>query len=132
MDLGGEIQMWWLLFFIPLMLILYYLGIATSNIGASIGITWGLPSWWRGKYSYLSGIISRNFRTHGYPTMHIEIETISGDISLEIRDYSGNTLYAWGCISDLEVNIDIEENEKISAQISASNFKGQFFLSLEK
>lgn len=124
--------MWWLLFFIPLMLILYYFGIATSNIGASIGIAWGMPSWWRGKYSYLSGIISRNFRTCGYTTMYIKIGTISGDISLEIHDCNGNILYVWGYISDLEVNIDIGKNEKISALIRASNFKGQFFLSLEK
>ena len=124
--------MWWLLFFIPLMLILYYFGIATSNIGASIGITWGMPSWWRGKYSCLSGMTSRNFRARGYTTMYIEIGKISGDIGLEIHDCSGNILYAWGCISDLEVNIDIGENEKISALISPSNFKGQFFLSLEK
>lgn len=124
--------MWWLLLFIPIMLILYHFGIVNSSIGTSIGGNWGTSSWWRGKYAYLSGKLSRNFVTREYTTLHIEIETISGEIDLSIQDSNRNILYAWGYISGLDTNIVVDKNEKYFVQISASNFKGQFFLSLRE
>lgn len=124
--------MWWLLLFIPFMLILHYFGIVTSSVGMCAGRNWGALSWWRGKYSYLSGKLCRNFITRKYSTLHIEVETISGRIDIEVQDQNKNVLYVWPCISDLNVDLDIAETEKCIVLIVSSKYKEQFFLKCEK
>lgn len=124
--------MWWLLLFIPFILILHHFGIVNGFAGMCTGGNWGTLSWWRGKYSYLSGKLCRNFITRKYSTLHIEVETISGKIDIEIQNKNKNVLYAWLCISDLNVDINIAEVEKCIVLISSSKFSGQFFLKCEK
>ena len=59
----GERVMWWLLLVPALLAALYFLGILGVQLAwLSAGWNWGLPRWWRGRYTYLSGRLIRCFR----------------------------------------------------------------------
>ena len=124
--------MWWLLLVPALLAALYFLGILGVQLAwLSAGWNWGLPRWWRGRYTYLSGRLIRCFRAGRGDVLAIRLEGEGGTASLELRDRHGAVCYAWYGVRWLDTRVPVGDLGRFVVQIRAEAFRGVFSLTME-
>lgn len=103
-----------------------FLGIGTMRSATRIGYA-GNDGWrsWSASYTLLDGTLKHTIRPKStQETLHIEVVTESGNISIEIKDASGNIIFDE---DDIETTtFDIEISGKVVVRIGADNHKGSF------
>ena len=125
--------MWWLLPVAALLAALYVLGILSVQLAVvSIGWNWGLPRWWRGRYTILSGRLIRCFAASGNRFLTVRLEGEAGTVSLEIRDGTGSLQSAWYGVRSLDTRVPLRGVRRCTVHLRATDFRGSFFLALER
>lgn len=103
------------------------LGIGTLRSGIRIGyVSHDSLSGWSASYFWLLGRLQHTI----YPetdTLHVEVKTESGVISIEMKDMDGNVIFSENNIgtSSFEVNV----SGKVVVKIEADQHKGGFAIS---
>lgn len=124
--------LWWVLLIPALALALYKGGLLSVQIAAvSVGWSWGLFHWWRGRYTVLSGRLIRWFHPGKCTALRVFVAGETGSVSLEITDRSGAVRYAWYGVKALEAQADIRGMGPFSVRLRGERFRGSFALSLE-
>lgn len=106
---------------------LNYLGIGTVRSGTRIGYI-GNEGWssWSARYTLLDGWFQRTIHPKT-DTIHVEVETESGSISIEMKDADGNIIFSE---SDIETtSFDAEVPGKVVIKIDGDHHKGSFDIS---
>ena len=107
-------------------LVAHALGFNTTRTATRVGFSgheW-LDSW-SGKYTKLNGTMSKTIYTDTEPdTIHVEIVTESGSISITMIDSNGNIVFEK---SDIDTSsFDVDVSGKVKVKIEADNHKGSF------
>ena len=112
---------------VAFILLLSYLGIGTLRNATRIGYV-GNDGWssWSASYTLLDGRLQHTIRPET-DTLHVDVETESGTISIEMKDEDGNIIFSESNIetSSFEVNV----SGKVVIIIKASRHKGSFDIS---
>lgn len=82
---------------------------------------------WSGQYSMLHGTMDKTLRLSSPGTLHIDITTESGSLSLTIWDAEKNTIFSQENIPT--GSFDLEVPGKVKVRIAADQHKGGFSLS---
>lgn len=121
--------------FIPLALILYYLGFGVTKAGVFIlNASYSLPTRWEGRLSDASGHIRRNFVIFKKcSALRVEIETVSGSLELEVRAPDGSPLVPASGIhgQNASVLLDVGHLNRCSAALRMDHFSGSFRITLQ-
>ena len=124
--------LWWVLLISALALALYKGGLLSVQIAAvSVGWSWGLFHWWRGRYTVLSGRLIRWFHPGKCTALRVFVAGEAGSVSLEITDRSGAVRYAWYGVAVLDTRVEIEGLGRFFVRLQGEGFRGDFMLSLE-
>lgn len=83
------------------------------------------PYIWSGKYKSLSGNMNKTFKPKN-DKLHIEVDTISGSISIDIKDSKKNTIFDEKDIQTSSYDIPIDE--EVTVHIKAIRHKGRFLI----
>ena len=112
---------------VAFILLLSYLGIGTLRNATRIGYV-GNDGWssWSASYTLLDGRLQHTIRPET-DTLHVDVETESGTISIEMKDEDGDIIFSESNIetSSFEVNV----SGKVVIIIKASRHKGSFDIS---
>lgn len=114
-----------------IMALFYFLGIGPVRSAMRIGYI-GNEGWrsWSASYELLSGSLQHTIHPNASSdTMHIDVTTKSGSISIEVKSTDGTVVF-------FEKNIgsdsfDIKISEKVTVLIKAQMHKGSFNISSE-
>ena len=124
--------LWWVLLIPALALALYKGGLLSVQIAAvSVGWSWGLFHWWRGRYTVLSGRLFRWSHPGKCTALRVFVAGGAGRGSLGITDRSGAVRYAWYGGAVLDTRVEIEGLGRFSVRLQGEGFRGDFVLSLE-
>lgn len=92
-------------------------------------IGWIENSWgdrWTASYASFTGTYSRRLSTKDGDTVHVEIETKSGTLDLEMVDSDGTAVYTG---TDLQTcALDIPVNGRVTVKLTAKGHQGKFAL----
>ena len=78
---------------------------------------------WTGRYASLDGTMRKTIHPQG-DQLHIEVETKSGTISMEVRDADGELLFDG---DDMETGaFDVPVSGKVTVLIEADHHQGSF------
>lgn len=103
-----------------------FLGIGTMRSATRIGYV-GNDGWrnWSASYTMLNGTLKHTIRPKStQKTLHIEITTEDGSISIEIKDADGNIIFDK---ENLETSsFDLDVSGKVVVRIDADHHKGSF------
>lgn len=83
------------------------------------------PYIWSGKYKSLSGTMNKTFNPKN-DKLHIEVDTVSGSISIEIKDSKKNTIFDKKDIQTSSYDVPIDG--KVTVHIKALRHKGRFLI----
>lgn len=103
-----------------------FLGIGTMRSAIRIGYA-GNDGWrsWSASYTSLDGTLKHTIHPKStQETLHIEVITESGNISIEIKDASGNIIFEKDNIKT--TTFDVKIPGKVVVRIRADNHKGSF------
>lgn len=122
-------------FFIPLLvlllaIVLYRGGILSSQSAVSIGGCWGGFSWWRGRYTYLSGTLSRRLSVGRRQCLSLQAVTETGDLDITV-EADDEILGFWQGVQNLSAQIDVATLPYCTIRLHARKFRGEFFFSLQ-
>ncbi|MCI8537592.1 MAG: hypothetical protein HFF18_02885 [Oscillospiraceae bacterium] len=125
---------WFLLaaVFLLLMLVFNELGLVSTKIAwISGGMNWGLLTWWKGKFSMLTGSISRNFLVlRNSSRLSVEIDPSAGALELEVRARDGALLHRWQGTAPASFQVGLSGVKRFRVTARGREFKGTFFLSV--
>lgn len=101
-------------------------GFASTRSATRIGYS-GNEGWssWSGRYISLHGTMQKSIHPKD-DTLHIEVETESGMIAMEIMDADGNIIFEKENIGT--ASFDVEVSGKVSIRIQADHHKGSFLI----
>lgn len=104
-----------------------YLGIGTLRSATRIGYV-GNDGWssWSASYTLLDGRLQHTIRPET-DTLHIEVQTESGTISIEMKDADGNIIFFKNNIETS--SFEVEVSGKVIIKIEADHHKGSFDIS---
>lgn len=112
---------------VAFILLLNYLGIGTLMSATRIGYV-GEDGWssWSAGYTLLDGWLQHTIRPET-DTLHVDVKTESGTISIEMKDADGNIIFSESNIetSSFEVNV----SGKVVVKVEADHHKGSFDIS---
>ena len=112
---------------VAFILLLSYLGIGTLRSATRIGYV-GKDGWsgWSASYTLLDGRLQHTIRPET-DTLHVDVKTESGTISIEMKDADGNIIFSESNVetSSFEVNV----SGKVVVKIEADHHKGSFDIS---
>ena len=103
------------------------LGIGTLRSATRIGYV-GNEGWssWSARYTLLDGWLQRTIHPKT-DTLHIEVKTESGTISIQIKDVDGNIIFFE---TDIETSsFEVEVPDKVVIRVEADHHKGSFDIS---
>ena len=108
-------------------ILLSSLGIGTLRSGIRVGyVSHDSLSSWSASYFWLLGRLQHTI----YPetdTLHVEVKTESGTISIEMKDADGNVIFSENNIGTS--SFDVEVSGKVVIKIEADQHKGGFDIS---
>lgn len=108
-------------------ILLSSLGIGTLRSGIRVGyVSHDSLSSWSASYFWLLGRLQHTI----YPetdTLHVEVKTESGTISIEMKDAGGNVIFSENNIGTS--SFDVEVSGKVVIKIEADQHKGGFDIS---
>lgn len=107
--------------------LLRYLGIGTLRSATRIGYV-GNAGWssWSASYTLLDGWQQHTIRPKT-DTLHVEVKTESGTISIEMKDADGNILFSGNNIETS--SFEVKVSGKVVIKIEADHHKGSFNIS---
>lgn len=111
-----------------LMLAANYFGIGTMRSASCIGYT-GHDGWrnWSASYTRLDGKMKHTIRPKdNQKTLHVEVVTEEGSLSMKIKDAKGNLLFEGKQIETSE--FDVKAEGKAVVSIEAKGHKGSFLV----
>lgn len=111
-----------------LMLTANYFGIGTMRSASCIGYT-GHNGWrnWSASYTRLDGKMKHTIRPKdNQKTLHVEVVTEEGSLSMKIKDAKGNLLFEGKQIETSE--FDVKAEGKAVVSIEAKGHKGSFLV----
>lgn len=111
-----------------LMLTANYFGIGTMRSASCIGYT-GHDGWrnWSASYTRLDGKMKHTIRPKdNQKTLHVEVVTEEGSLSMKIKDAKGNLLFEGKQIETSE--FDVKAEGKAVVSIEAKGHKGSFLV----
>lgn len=111
-----------------LMLTANYFGIGTMRSASCIGYT-GHDGWrnWSASYTRLDGKMKHTIRPKdNQKTLHVEVVTEEGSLSMKIKDAKGNILFEKEQLETSE--FDVKAEEKAVVSIEAKGHKGSFLV----
>lgn len=111
-----------------LMLAANYFGIGTMRSASCIGYT-GHDGWrnWSASYTRLDGEMKHTIRPKdNQKTLHVEVVTEEGSLSMKIKDAKGNILFEREQIETSE--FDVKAEGKAVVSIEAKGHKGSFLV----
>lgn len=111
-----------------LMLTANYFGIGTMRSASCIGYT-GHDGWrnWSASYTRLDGKMKHTIRPKdNQKTLHVEVVTEDGSLSMKIKDAKGNILFEEEQIETSE--FDVKAEGKAVVYIEAKGHKGSFLV----
>ena len=109
---------------VAFILLLSYLGIGTLRNATRIGYV-GKDGWssWSASYTLLDGRLQHTIHSET-DTLHVDVETESGTISIEMKDADGNIIFSE---SDIETSsFAVNVSGKVAVKIEADRHKGSF------
>lgn len=121
--------------FVPLVLILYYLGFGVTQAGVFIlHASYSLPTRWEGKIKDTTGFMRRNFVVFKkYSALAVEVETASGTLEFEVKASDGSPLSPvsgrYG--RDVSLLIDVSQIRRCSVALRMDHFSGSFRITLQ-
>ena len=103
------------------------LGIGTLRSATRIGYV-GSDGWssWSARYTLLDGWLQRTIHPKT-DTLHIEVKTESGTISIQIKDADGNIIFSENNIETS--SFEVEVPDKVVIRVEADHHKGSFDIS---
>ena len=103
------------------------LGIGTLRSATRIGYV-GSDGWssWSARYTLLDGWLQRTIHPKT-DTLHVEVRTESGTISIEMKDADGSIIFSESNIGTL--SFEVEVSGKVVIKIEADHHKGSFDIS---
>lgn len=111
-----------------LMLAANYFGIGTMRSASCIGYT-GHDGWrnWSASYTRLDGKMKHTIRPKdNQKTLHVEVVTEEGSLSMKIKDAKGNILFEEEQLETSE--FDVKTEGKAVVSIEAKGHKGSFLV----
>lgn len=111
-----------------LMLAANYFGIGAMRSASCIGYT-GHDGWrnWSASYTRLDGKMKHTIRPKdNQKTLHVEVVTEEGSLSMKIKDAKGNILFEKEQIETSE--FDVKAEGKAVVSIEAKGHKGSFLV----
>ncbi len=111
-----------------LMLTANYFGIGTMRSASCIGYT-GHDGWrnWSASYTRLDGKMKHTIRPKdNQKTLHVEVVTEEGSLSMKIKDAKGNILFEKEQLETSE--FDVKAEGKAVVSIEAKGHKGSFLV----
>ena len=111
-----------------LMLTANYFGIGTMRSASCIGYT-GHDGWrnWSASYTRLDGKMKHTIRPKdNQKTLHVEVVTEEGSLSMKIKDAKGNILFEKEQLETSE--FDVKAEGKAVVCIEAKGHKGSFLV----
>ncbi len=111
-----------------LMLAANYFGIGTMRSASCIGYT-GHDGWrnWSASYTRLDGKMKHTIRPKdNQKTLHVEVVTEEGSLSMKIKDAKGNILFEKEQLETSE--FDVKAEGKAVVSIEAKGHKGSFLV----
>ena len=112
---------------VAVIILLSSLGIGTLRSGIRVGyVGHGSSNSWSASYFWLLGRLQRTI----YPemdTLHVEVKTESGTISIEMKDADGNVIFSENNIGTS--SFDVNVSGKVVIKIEADQHKGGFDIS---
>lgn len=111
-----------------LMLAANYFGIGTMRSASCIGYT-GHGGWrnWSASYTRLDGEMKHTIRPKdNQKTLHVEVVTEEGSLSMKIKDAKGNILFEEEQLETSE--FDVKAEGKAVVSIEAKGHKGSFLV----
>lgn len=121
--------------FIPLALVLYYLGFGVTRAGIFIlNASYSLPTRWEGKLSDASGFLRRNFVVFKtYSSLRVETEITSGSMEFEVKTPDGSLLSpasgAYG--RDANLLFEVSGVKRCIVTLRMDHFSGAFYIALQ-
>ena len=111
-----------------LMLTANYFGIGTMRSASCIGYT-GHDGWrnWSASYTRLDGKMKHTIRPKdNQKTLHVEVVTEEGSLSMKIKDAKGNILFEKEQLETSE--FDVKAEGKAVVSVEAKGHKGSFLV----
>lgn len=111
-----------------LMLTANYFGIGTMRSASCMGYT-GHDGWrnWSASYTRLDGKMKHTIRPKdNQKTLHVEVVTEEGSLSMKIKDAKGNILFEKEQLETSE--FDVKAEGKAVVSIEAKGHKGSFLV----
>ena len=107
------------------------LGLTASGSGLRVGYSDSFTGdTWQARYQLLTGFRERVVNTSGDPaTLHAEITTESGSVSLTVTDILGNVVFSQKDIPTSTFEIEIPG--KVTIRVTGSGHRGSFLLHLD-
>lgn len=109
----------------------HFLGIGTTRSAIRIGYV-GNEGWreWSASYTLLDGSLRHTLRPRSSDTvLYVDVKTVSGTISIEIKDAEGKIIFQQ---EDIGTNsFDIEITGKVFVIVKADEHKGSFSFSFK-
>lgn len=104
----------------------HFMGLTAFRSGSRIGYFESKTSTnWSASYLHLNGVMKKYMNTTGAACIfHIESETKSGTLSIEIEDSDGTVIFSEPDMKNQ--SFDVKTNGKIKVIIKADNCKGNF------
>ena len=107
-------------------------GIGTNRTGYRMGYV-SNNGWsdWVTSYAFLNGTLDHTIHPKATPeTYYIQVETESGNLSIQIMDKDGNTIFSETDIGSEIFSIEVQGN--FSVHITAHNHKGGFSITTDE
>ncbi len=106
--------------------VMNFFGIGTQRSAVRVGYT-SHDGWrnWSANYTLLDGWLQHTIRPET-DTVHVQVTTESGDISIEMKDTTGNVIFFETNITT--TSFEVEVPEKVIIKIDADNHKGGFLI----
>lgn len=107
-------------------LFMNFFGIGTQRSATRVGYI-SSNGWrsWSASYTLLDGWLQHTIHPETEPdTLHVEVVTESGTLSMEMKDENGNIFFSE---SNIETSsFDVEVPGKVVVRVEADNHKGSF------
>lgn len=101
-----------------------FFGIGTQRSAVRVGFV-NNGGWrsWSANYTLLDGWLEHTIRPEA-DILHVEVETESGTISIEMKDADGEIVFSEGNIET--TSFDVKVPEKVVIRVDADHHKGGF------
>lgn len=108
------------------MLLMNFFGFGTQRSATRVGYT-SSSGWrsWSASYTLLDGWLEHTIHPETEPcTLHVEVVTESGAISIEMKDADGNVVFSESNMGTSSFDVEVPGN--VVVHVEADNHKGSF------